>query len=56
MSDHEVKQRPMSEIRRLVAEDNARFEQVAEAWHDLTVDQQGQLVIIAQSMAAREAK
>lgn len=47
--------RPIAEIRRLVAEDQARFDLLAQAWNDLTVDEQESLVVIAQSMQARGA-
>ena len=46
-------QRPMSEIRRLLAEDSARWDALAEVWNDLTVAEQKELVATAREMAER---
>lgn len=47
----QVKQRPMSEIRRLVAEDQARFDRLAEVWQELLEHQQVELIKTAETMA-----
>ena len=44
--------RPMAEILRLVAEDDARFDELEEAWHELTVAEQVELVKTANAMRA----
>jgi hypothetical protein len=49
----QVQGRPIAEIRRLVAEDTARFETLAATWNDLTVSQQIELVKTAQAMEER---
>jgi len=46
-----VKQRPMSEIRRLVAESNARFDRIGEVWSELTDEQQEDLAMQAEAMS-----
>jgi hypothetical protein len=52
--DVKVQGKPMHEIRRLVAEDSARFQRLAEKWNDLTVAEQDLLVMLANSLAARQ--
>jgi hypothetical protein len=44
----------MHEIRRLVKEDAARFQRLASKWNDLTVAEQGLLVMLADALAARQ--
>jgi hypothetical protein len=46
-----IKGRPMHELRRLVAEDTARWNALGEVWPDLTVAQQRELVLTAKEMA-----
>lgn len=43
----------MSELRRLVAESNARFDRIGEVWNDLTDEQQEWLAVQAESAAAQ---
>ena len=45
-----VPQRSMAEIRRLVAEDEARWYGLAAMWNELTVAQQRELVATAAAM------
>lgn len=51
MTYSHVEQRSMKEIRKIVAADQARFDRLAEAWGDLTEDEQKELVHRAEAMA-----
>jgi hypothetical protein len=42
----------MHEIRRLVAEDGARLQRIHDAWDELTITEQTNLVFIAEAMLA----
>ena len=50
----EVRQRSMQEIRRLVREDHDRFNDLHDAWQEMTADEQATLVAVAQAMVATE--
>ncbi len=49
--DPKIKGRPMSEINAIVAADNARFDELAKAWQDLTEREQVELVKWAKDRA-----
>ena len=42
----------MHEIRRLVREDTARFQRLADAWNEMTIAEQEQIVAQAEAIAA----
>lgn len=44
----------MRELHRLVAEDAARFNRLAAAWNNLTVDEQSRLLADAEAVAASD--
>jgi hypothetical protein len=45
----------MAELRRLVAESNARFDRIGEVWNDLSNDEQDRLVELAESLTRWES-
>ena len=53
MSDTQPKGKPMSEIRRLVAEDQGRWEELAELWNELLPDEQRNLIETARVAVER---
>jgi hypothetical protein len=46
----------MAELRRIVADETARFDRIGAVWSELTDDEQRELVHRAEAMHAREAK
>lgn len=56
MENPEVKGRPLHELRRIVAEDNARFDELGEVWNDLTEREQLELLRVARHWADRDGE
>jgi hypothetical protein len=52
----QLKGKSMQELHRLVREDAYRFALVAEAWNELTVSQQVELVNMAQALRKQSAE
>jgi len=52
--DTKPKGKSMQELRRLVAEDESRLNDLLRVWPDLLVEEQVELVLIARSMADGE--
>lgn len=46
--------RSMTEIRAILAADTARWERLAEAWPNLTDEEQERLTVLAESAAAED--